>query len=49
MIEGVNSCMIYLICCNNLCKCHSGPPTIMTIKGKMEEGVVEVRECDGMD
>jgi hypothetical protein len=23
MVEEVNSCMIYLVHCNNLCKCHN--------------------------
>jgi hypothetical protein len=27
MVEGVNSSLIYLICCKNLCKCHNVPPT----------------------
>jgi hypothetical protein len=22
-VEGVNSCMVYLIHCKNLCKCHN--------------------------
>jgi hypothetical protein len=26
--------MIYLICCKNLCKCHSVPPPSTTIKEK---------------
>jgi hypothetical protein len=25
MVEGVNSSMIYLIYCKNLCKCHNIP------------------------
>jgi hypothetical protein len=29
---GVNSSMIYLICCKNLCKCHNVPPPSTTIK-----------------
>jgi hypothetical protein len=36
MVEGVNSCMIYLIHCMNLCKCHNVPPPSTTIKGKKE-------------
>jgi hypothetical protein len=32
MVEKVNSCMISLIYCNNLCKCHNIPPPITTIK-----------------
>jgi hypothetical protein len=31
--EGVNSSMIYLIHCKNLCKCHNEPPP-STIKEK---------------
>jgi hypothetical protein len=31
---GINSCMIYLIHCNNLCKCHNVPLPITTIKKK---------------
>jgi hypothetical protein len=27
MFERMNSCMIYLIHCNNLCKCHNVPPS----------------------
>jgi hypothetical protein len=34
MVEEVNSCMIYLIHCDNLCKCHNVPPPITTIKEK---------------
>jgi hypothetical protein len=32
--EGVNSSMIYLIHCKNLCKCHNVPPPSTTIKEK---------------
>jgi hypothetical protein len=32
--EGVNSSMIHLIHCKNLCKCHSVPPPSTTIKKK---------------
>jgi hypothetical protein len=32
--EGINSCMIYLIYCKNLYKCHNVPPPITTIKEK---------------
>jgi hypothetical protein len=32
MIEKVNSCMIYLIHCKNLCKCHKVASTSTTIK-----------------
>jgi hypothetical protein len=28
--------MVYLIHCNNLCKCHNVPPPITTIKEKKE-------------
>jgi hypothetical protein len=31
-VEGVNSCMIYLIHCKNLYKCHNVPPSSTTIK-----------------
>jgi hypothetical protein len=34
MVEEVNSCTIYLIHCNNLCKCHNVSSNIITIKGK---------------
>jgi hypothetical protein len=33
-VEGVNSCMIYLIHGNNLCKCHNTLPPSTKIKGK---------------
>jgi hypothetical protein len=33
-VQKVNSCMIYLIHCSNLCKCHNVPPHITTIKEK---------------
>jgi hypothetical protein len=33
-MEGVNSNMIYLIHCKNLCKCHNVPPHSTTIKEK---------------
>jgi ssDNA-binding Zn-finger/Zn-ribbon topoisomerase 1 len=32
MVEGVNPSMIYLIHCNNFCKCHSVPPPSTIIK-----------------
>jgi hypothetical protein len=35
-LRKMNSCMIYLIHCNNLCKCHSVPPPITTTKEKKE-------------
>jgi hypothetical protein len=34
MMEGVNSSIIYLIHCKNLCKCHNVPLPHPTIKGK---------------
>jgi hypothetical protein len=33
---GVNSNMIYLIHCKNLCKCHNVLPSSTTIKEKMD-------------
>jgi hypothetical protein len=33
--EGVNSCMIYFIHCENLCKCHNVHPPITTTKEKL--------------
>jgi hypothetical protein len=30
MVEGVNSSMIYLIHCKNLCKCYNVPPPSTT-------------------
>jgi hypothetical protein len=32
--EGVNSSMIYFICCKNVCKCHNVPQPSTTIKNK---------------
>jgi hypothetical protein len=32
MVEGVNSNMIYLMCCKNFCKSHNVPPPSTTIK-----------------
>jgi hypothetical protein len=37
MVEEVNSCMIYLIHCKNLCKCHNVPAHIKTIKEKNDK------------
>jgi hypothetical protein len=34
MIEEVNSCMIYLIHCKNLCKCHIVSPPMTIVKEK---------------
>jgi hypothetical protein len=31
-VEGVNSSMIYLIYCKNLCKCYNVPPPSTAIK-----------------
>jgi hypothetical protein len=43
MIEnngGVNSNMIYLIHCNNLCKCSSvSPPRTIVIKNKLKKRI----------
>jgi hypothetical protein len=33
--EGVNSSMIYLLHCKNLCKCYNVPPPSTTIKNKI--------------
>jgi hypothetical protein len=33
-VEGVNSSMIYLMHCKNLCKCYNVPPPSTTIKKK---------------
>jgi hypothetical protein len=32
MVEGVNSSIVYLIHCKNLCKCHNVPLSRTTIK-----------------
>jgi hypothetical protein len=37
VVEGVNSSMIQLIHCKNLCKCHNVPPLSTTIKGKKKK------------
>jgi hypothetical protein len=34
--RGMNSSMIHLIHCKNLCKCHNVPPPSTTIKRKNE-------------
>jgi hypothetical protein len=34
--RGVNSRMIYLVHCKNLCKCHNVPPPSTIIKGKKD-------------
>jgi hypothetical protein len=33
MVEEVKSCMVHLIHCKKLGKCHNVPPPITTIKG----------------
>jgi hypothetical protein len=35
VVEGVNSSIIYLIYCKNLCKCHNVPLPSTTIKEKI--------------
>jgi hypothetical protein len=38
MMEGVNSSMIYLIYCKNICKCYNvSPPSITIKKTKTEQ------------
>jgi hypothetical protein len=37
MVEEVNSWMIYLIHCKNICKCHSAPTCSTTIKERKEK------------
>jgi hypothetical protein len=34
MVEWVNSSMVYLIYCKNICKCHNQPLPSTTIKNK---------------
>jgi hypothetical protein len=34
-VQGVNSSMVYLIYCENLCKCYNVPPPGTTIKEKI--------------
>jgi hypothetical protein len=41
MVEGVNSCVIYLIHCNNLCKCHNVPLPSTTLKRKKRKAPSE--------
>jgi hypothetical protein len=43
IVEEVNSCMIYLIHCKNLCKCHNipTPSTIIKEEKRMEFEMVE--------
>jgi hypothetical protein len=36
-VEGVNSSMIYLIHCKNLCKCYNVPPPSRTIKKVLKQ------------
>jgi hypothetical protein len=44
---GVNSNMIYLIHCKNLCKCicHNAPPHSTTIKGEKKEQRAPLQLC----
>jgi hypothetical protein len=42
-VEEVNSTMIYLIHCKNLCKCHNVLPLSTTIKGKKCKDYVIVK------
>jgi hypothetical protein len=48
MVEGVNSNMIYLIYCNNFCKCHNVPPprttTTTTTTTKCGNNILKVTE-----
>jgi hypothetical protein len=39
MVQGVNSSMIYLIYCKNICKCYNVLPPRMTIKLKRKEKI----------
>jgi hypothetical protein len=41
-VEGVNSNMMYLIYCKNLCKCHNVPHLRARIKGR---GANALRVC----
>jgi hypothetical protein len=43
MVKKVNSCMMYLILCMNLYKCHNVPPSITTIKIKKREKLLKNR------
>jgi hypothetical protein len=48
MFEEVNSCIINLIHCKNLCKCHSVPPPITTIfQKKVNKQRKNGRPCGG--
>jgi hypothetical protein len=44
MVEEVNSCMIYLIHCKNLYKCHNVPPPGTTIKGKNSRNLRDIKK-----
>jgi hypothetical protein len=45
VVEGVNSSVIYLIYCKNLCKCHSVPPPNMTIKKEISLWISIFTNC----
>jgi hypothetical protein len=36
-VKGVNSSVMYLIHCKNLCKCHNVLPTCATVKEKIKQ------------
>jgi hypothetical protein len=36
-VEGINSSVIYLVCCKKLCKCHNVPSPTTTIKEKIKD------------
>jgi hypothetical protein len=38
-VEGLNSSMVYLIQCKNLCKCHNKFPPTTTKKEKKQERI----------
>jgi hypothetical protein len=44
-MEGVNSSMIYLIYCKNLCKWHHVPPPNTTIKKKKKKRIQFEARC----
>jgi hypothetical protein len=48
MVEEVNSSMIYLIHCKNLCKCYSVPPPSTTIKEKKKWPKTKDNECENL-
>jgi predicted ATP-dependent endonuclease of OLD family len=49
MVEGVNSSVIYLIYCNNFCKCHNVPLPSTTIKNKINFAKYKIRELSPKD